>query len=330
MKARIREEGENLEKKSCKEPVIINSPIDQRKIIIIVGPTAAGKTAIAIKTARHFGTDIISADSRQCFKALTIGTAKPSDAELKIVRHYFINSHAITDEVNAGIFEQVALEYAGEIFRRHPVAVMCGGTGLYVRAFCEGIEEIPPVPPEIRDRISREYKIKGLSWLQETVRKQDPAFYATGETSNPHRLMRALEVMESAGKSIVSFRKGERRQRDFELLKIGLELPKELLHERINARTEKMIADGLVEEVKSLLPYRFHNALQTVGYQEIFAYLDGAVSLPEAIEKIKMNTRRYAKRQLTWFRKDKSIQWIDARDETGIMELAKAFAGFKT
>lgn len=329
MKARIRGE-ENLEKKSYKEPVIINSPINQRKIIIIVGPTAAGKTAIAIKTALHFHTAIISADSRQCFKALTIGTAKPSDAELKIVRHYFINSHEITDEMNAGVFERLALGYAGEIFRHHPVAVMCGGTGLYVRAFCEGMEEIPPVPPEIRERISGEYKIKGLSWLQEMVRKRDPVFYAGGETSNPHRLMRALEVIESSGKSIVSFHKGERRQRDFELLKIGLELPKELLHERINARTDKMIANGLVGEVRNLLPYRFHNALQTVGYKEIFAYLDGAVSLPEAIEKIKINTRQYAKRQLTWFRKDRSIQWMDARDETGIMELAKAFAGAKT
>ncbi|GAA0544720.1 tRNA (adenosine(37)-N6)-dimethylallyltransferase MiaA [Chitinophaga japonensis] len=288
----------------------------QHTVIVIAGPTASGKTALAIQVAQAFGTSIISADSRQCYREISIGTAKPSAEELRAVPHYFINSHSITEEVNAGRYEKLALQYAREIFAQRPVAVLCGGTGLYIRAFCEGIDDMPPVSPAVRDRINRQYEKEGLAWLQQQLQQRDPAFYAVAETQNPQRLIRALEVLESTGRSITSFRTASRAQRDFRIIKIGITLPKELLHRNIHTRVDLMMAAGLLEEVQSVLPYRSHNALQTVGYQEIFDYLDGKTTLEDAVTLIKTHTRQYAKRQLTWFRKDKEIQWFDAR-ETG-------------
>lgn len=283
-----------------------------KTIIIVVGPTAAGKTAVAIGLAKKFDTEIISADSRQCFKELNIGVARPSAEELQTVKHYFIASHSIHDIINAGSFEKYALQKVDEIFRRHDVAIMVGGTGLYIKAFCEGMDEMPDVPAEVRSLIITNYEKNGLEWLQRETQKKDPDFYSTGETQNPQRLMRALEVAEATGQSILKFRKGKKEQRDFTIVKIGLELPREELHRNINARTEKMIEAGLVEEVKQLVPHKNLNALQTVGYTEIFDYLESKTSLADAVELVKKNTRQYAKRQMTWFKKDKRINWIDA------------------
>lgn len=283
-----------------------------KTVIIVLGPTAAGKTFASIELAKKFKTEIISADSRQCFRELNIGVARPSEKELQTVRHHFIASHSIHDNVNAGSFEQYALQRVDEIFHVHNVAVMVGGTGLYIKAFCEGMDEMPGVPAEIRKSIMLNYEKKGLEWLQREAQKKDPAFYNTGEIQNPQRLMRALEVAEATGQSILTFRRGKKAQRDFNFVKIGLELPKEELHRNINERVDKMIAAGLEEEAKKLLPYKQLNALQTVGYAEMFDYFDGKVSLEDAVELIKKNTRQYAKRQMTWFKKDKNIHWINA------------------
>jgi tRNA dimethylallyltransferase len=284
-----------------------------KTVFIVCGPTSAGKTSVAIELSKKFETEIISADSRQCFKELNIGVARPSEMELQTVKHYFIASHSIHEPVNAGSFEQFALKKVNEIFRTYNVAIMVGGTGLYIKAFCEGMDEMPDVPAEIRRSIILNYEKNGLEWLQRETQKKDPAFYKEGEIQNPQRLMRALEVAEVTGRSILDFRRGKKEERDFKIMKIGLELPKEELHRNINTRVDKMIEAGLVEEVKKLLPYKHLNALQTVGYAEIFDYLDGKTSLKEAIELMKTNTRQYAKRQMTWFKKDKDINWIDAR-----------------
>ena len=293
----------------------------KKTVIIICGPTAAGKTSVAIHIAKHFQTEIISADSRQCFKELNIGVARPSAEELLQVKHHFIASHSIHEEVTASIFEEYALQKATELFQQHDVIVMVGGTGLYLKAFCEGLDIIPGIEPAIRQSIISNYETKGLEWLQQEVKLKDPSFYETGEIQNPQRMMRALEVMEATGQSIVSFRKGEKAKRDFTIIKIGLELPKEELHRNINTRTDKMMEAGLLNEIRDLLPYKKLNALQTVGYKELFDHLDGKKSLPEAIEKIKINTRQYAKRQMTWFKNDQSIRWFHPGDS----ELIKQF-----
>ena len=288
-------------------------------VIIIVGPTAVGKTAAAVRLAKQLKTGIISADSRQCYRELNIGVAKPSPAELAAVEHYFIDSHSITDEVNAASFEELALQWTTEIFRRSPVAVMVGGTGLYIRAFTNGLDAIPPVDQGIRSHIREHYEEHGLEWLQAEIQKYDPAFYAAGEIHNPQRVMRALEVRMSTGQSILSFRSREPRPRPFRIRTIGLTLPREQLHQRIHARVDQMMADGLLAEAERLLPYRDHNALQTVGYKELFRYLDGQYTLEAAVEAVKTNTRQYAKRQLTWFHRDLSVRWTEPGADIGKM-----------
>jgi tRNA dimethylallyltransferase len=279
--------------------------------IVIVGPTAVGKTNIAIQLAQHFSTDIISADSRQCFKELNIGVAKPTPEELKLVKHYFINSHSIQEEMNTAIFEQYALKSINEIFKTKDVAIMVGGTGLYVKTFCHGIDEVPKVSPEIKEKVIADYEWEGLEWLQKEVEKIDPLYYAKGENKNPTRLMRALEVKLSTGKSILDFQTHNRKKRDFNIIKIGLDMPREVLYDRINARVNVMMQDGLEEEAKSLEQYKKLNALQTVGYRELFSYLEDDISLEYAVQMIKQNTRNYAKRQLTWFKADEQVQWCD-------------------
>jgi tRNA dimethylallyltransferase len=291
-----------------------------KRIIIITGPTAVGKTAVAIQVAQHFQTAIIYADSRQCFKELNIGVARPSEQELAAVPHHFVASHSIHEEVTAAGFEQYALEKASGIFRNHDVAVMVGGTGLYLKAFCEGLDEIPAIDPLIRERIIKMYEEKGLSWLQAEMQIRDPGFYSTGEIQNPQRMMRALEVVESTGRSIASFHRNEKAQRDFSIIRIGLHLPREELHQRIHTRVDRMIDNGLVNEVKGLLAYQHLNALQTVGYTEIFQHLGRMITLEKAVENIKTNTRQYAKRQMTWFRKDANIAWFLPGEADKIME----------
>ena len=294
-----------------------------KTVIIIAGPTAVGKTAVAIDIAKHFGTEIISADSRQCYKELKIGVARPSDEELASVPHHFIASHSIHDLINAGIFEQYALEKTKKIFQQNDVLVTVGGTGLYIKAFCEGMDMIPEVADHIRKEVISAYNNNGLTWLQEQVKTLDPKFYNVGETQNPQRLMRALEVFHATGKSILDFRKGEKEPRDFKIIKLALELPKELLHQNINGRVDKMMDFGLLGEVESLMPYQHLNALQTVGYKELFDYLNGKIALADAVLEIKKNTRQYAKRQLTWFKKDKEYHWFQPTHLSKIKEHLK-------
>jgi tRNA dimethylallyltransferase len=283
-----------------------------KTVIIIVGPTAAGKTAAAIRLAQQLQTQtkIISADSRQCYRELNIGVAKPSPSELSAVPHYFIDSHSITETVNAAIYEKLALGWTDEIFAHSNHVVMVGGTGLYIKAFAEGLDEIPPADESIRLHLQQQYEVLGIAWLQQEILKYDPDYYSSGEIQNPQRLMRALEVRLTTGQSILSFRSSGSKARPFNIKKIGIDLPKEELHKRIHNRVDRMMKDGLLKEVQNLLPYRTHNALQTVGYRELFEYLDGKVRLEVAVENIKTNTRQYAKRQLTWFRRDRSTVWM--------------------
>jgi tRNA dimethylallyltransferase len=295
-----------------------------KTVIIVAGPTAVGKTSVAIALATHFHTEIVSADSRQCFKELNIGVARPSAEELKTIKHYFIASHSIQDEVNAVVFEKYALEKVHEIFKSHDVAVMVGGTGLYIKAFCEGLHEIPATDAAIRKKIFLSYEQRGLTWLQQEIKEKDPEFYQRGEIKNPQRLLRALEVVESTGQSILSYRNAETAKRNFNIVKIGLELPKEELHSNINSRVDAMIKNGLLHEVNQLSSFKDLNALQTVGYSELFEYLDKRISLEDAIEQIKKNTKQYAKRQLTWFRKDKEVTWFSPADIKKILDFAES------
>ncbi len=264
---------------------------------------------MAIALAKYFQTEIISADSRQCYREMKIGVARPSDEELAMVPHHFIASHSIHDKITAADFEKYALEKVQELFTKHDVVVMSGGTGLYIKAFCEGLDEIPEVPAQVHEEVIANYKAQGLEWLQQEVQKLDPLFYESSENKNPQRLMRALEVFRATGKSILHFRKGNKAIRDFNIIKIGLNLPKEELQRNINARVDQMVVAGLEAEARSLYPYQHLNALQTVGYREWFDHFNGIMSKEAAIERIKINTRQYAKRQITWFKKDETFEW---------------------
>lgn len=294
-----------------------------KTVIIIGGPTASGKTGLAIRLAQHFNTDIISADSRQCYQEMSIGVAKPTPEELQLVKHYFINSHSIHQDVNAATYEQYALEAANTIFQARDTAIMVGGTGLYIKAFCEGLDDIPAIDPAIRQQLNDSFAANGLQWLQQQVADQDPLYYSTGEILNPVRLIRALEVKLQTGRSIREFQQHKKITRDFKVIKIAPDLPKEVLHERINLRVGQMMEEGLLEEVRSLYPHRHLNALRTVGYSELFDHLDGKCTFEEAVEEIRKNTRHYAKRQLTWFRKDKAFEWTAPADWNRVLELCK-------
>ena len=277
--------------------------MNSKTCIIVSGPTAVGKTGYAIDLAIKYNTQIISADSRQCYKELDIGVAKPSPAQLEKVKHYFINSHSIHEEVNAKVFEEYALRSVHEIFQNNDTAIMVGGTGLYIKAFAEGFDEFPKVDENIRKEINEEYKLKGFSWLQSQVKEKDPLFFEKGEIENPQRIIRALEVKLSTGKSILDLYSGKKAKRDFEIKHVLLELPREQLYNNINHRVDEMMNAGLLQEVESLFEFKKLNALQTVGYKELFNYLEGNISLEKAVDDIKKNTRHYAKRQMTWFRK---------------------------
>ena len=291
--------------------------------IIICGPTAVGKTAVAIQIAKHLGTEIISADSRQCFKELNIGVARPTETELQKVPHHFIASHSVNEEVTAVGFEQYALEKIEFLFKKNNVVVLVGGTGLYIKAFEDGLDLIPEINVNIRREIVTNYENLGINWLQQELREKDPVFFKEGEIQNPQRMMRALEVINATGQSILSFRKGKKANRDFKIIKIGLELPKEILHLRIQERVDKMMEQGLLDEVKNMIPYRKRNALQTVGYAELFDYLEGKTELKLAVELIKTHTRQYAKRQMTWFKKDKNIQWFGPDELNAMLTYVK-------
>ena len=284
--------------------------MNNKTCIIVAGPTAVGKTAFAINMAQHFSTEIISADSRQCYKEMKIGVARPSDEELAAVPHHFIASHSIYENINAAYFEKYALEKVAEIFQKNEVVVLTGGTGLYIKAFCEGLDEIPEVDTGLRNEIIAAYNQHGISWLQQALEKEDSLFFTRGEMQNPQRMMRALEIVRTTGRSILEYRLANKKQRPFRIVKIGLELPRAELYHRINQRVEVMMNEGLLQEAKALYPSRRLNALQTVGYRELFDYFDGTVSLEKAVELIKQNTRHYAKRQLTWFKRDVKMKWV--------------------
>lgn len=285
-----------------------------KTLIVIAGPTAIGKTAAAIQLAQHFSTVILSADSRQFYREMSIGTAKPTDDELAAAKHYFINSHSITEPFSVGSFEQQGLKLLDELFKVHDIIILVGGSGLYIKAICEGFDNIPDADAGVRERLNLELVEKGITYLQEKLKLADPDYYNQVDISNPQRVIRALEVFEATGNPFSSYRISATNTRPFNIIKIALDMPRELLYNRINQRVDVMMEQGLLDEVQSLINYRNLNALNTVGYNELFDHLDGKISLDIAIDKIKQNTRRFAKRQLTWFRKDKGFHWIEANE----------------
>ncbi|MES2268123.1 MAG: tRNA (adenosine(37)-N6)-dimethylallyltransferase MiaA [Bacteroidota bacterium] len=297
-----------------------HEPLKNKTLIVIAGPTASGKTAAAISLAQYFNTVVVSADSRQFFREMSIGTAKPTHDELAAAPHYFINSHSITEPFSVGDFEREGMKLLTELFQKHDVVIMAGGSGLYIRAITEGFDELPTADTNIRDRLNVELVANGIKPLQERLKEADPAYYAEVDIDNPQRVIRALEVFEATGNPISSYRKAKTNQRPFNITKYGLDMPREELYERINKRVDIMVQDGLVDEVASLLPFRQYNALNTVGYSELFDFFDGKTDLDTAIALIKQNTRRFAKRQVTWFRKDRDIQWATPNT---ILTLAK-------
>ena len=288
-------------------------------LVVLTGPTASGKTAAAIALARHYGTSILSADSRQCFREMTIGVAKPTEEELAQVPHYFINSHSIYDNVDASTFEGYGTSLLEKLFSSTNIVIAAGGTGLYIKALCEGMDTMPPIQPAVRQQVRQLYETGELAAISAVLQKEDPLYAATGEMQNPQRVMRALEVVLQTGKSIRSFQQGKQKPRFFNTLYLGMELPKEVLHRRIHDRVDAMMQAGLLDEVRSLHPCRHLNALQTVGYKELLDYLEGNLTLREAVEQIKTHTRQYAKRQMTWFRRLKDMHLFAPTDLDGMI-----------
>ena len=280
-----------------------------KTLIIIAGPTAIGKTALAISLAKHFKTEIISADSRQFYREMNIGTAKPSEAELKEVKHHLINSHSVLDQFNAGDFEKESIELINKLFLNHDQVIMAGGSGLFINAVSHGFDQLPIATEEIRNYFNTILEEKGIKFLQDQLKKIDPVYYSKVDIFNPQRIIRALEVFEYSGKTFSSLRTNIKKQRPFNIVKIGLNTDRNIVYERINLRVDQMIKDGLIKEVEGLKSFRHLNPLNTVGYSEIFDYLEGKSNREEAIEKIKQNTRRFAKRQITWFKKSEDIKW---------------------
>ncbi|MXV53108.1 tRNA (adenosine(37)-N6)-dimethylallyltransferase MiaA [Pedobacter sp. HMF7647] len=287
---------------------------EQHTLITVVGPTAVGKTELAIRLAGHFNTEIVSADSRQFYREMEIGTAKPNDTELSQARHHFINSHSIEETVTAGDYETQALSVIDKIFHQNPLAILAGGSGLFINALLNGIDDLPKVPEDIRQQLNSLHLTEGIEPLQEELRTKDPDYYRQVDLQNPQRIIRALEVIRATNKPFSSFQSGEKKQRNFITIKVGLNMPREILYDRINKRVDLMVQNGLVEEARTLLPYKNHYALQTVGYSELFDYFDDKITLDKAIDQIKQNTRRYAKRQITWFRRDTEIAWFEPGD----------------
>jgi tRNA dimethylallyltransferase len=288
-------------------------------LITIIGPTAVGKTSLAIKLAQYFRTEIISADSRQVYREMNIGTAKPSEDELDLVKHHFINSHSIHDEFNAGSFEREALHILGHIFRGRSKAIMVGGSGLYIDALIKGFDGMPPTDPVLRDQLNEQFLTEGLDSFLHELKENDPEYFTMVDKKNPIRVIRAIEVMRISGKTYSSFRKRVTNPRGFKVLMIGLNTERDILYRRIEDRMEQMIRKGLFKEAERLHPYRALQALQTVGYSEIFGFLEGKYDREEAVRLLKRNSRRYAKRQITWFNKYEAVQWFDPLDELSIM-----------
>lgn len=292
-----------------------------KTLIVVLGPTAIGKTSHAIDLAKHFKTEVVSADSRQFYKELQIGTARPLPEELMGVKHHFLASHSIKENYNVSDFEKDALNRLEAIFKSSDFAIMAGGSGLYIDAVCRGFDENLPDPdPETRKKINKLYDKEGLSALQNKLKELDPEFYEEIDLNNPKRLLRAIEVCLVSGKKYSQLRKGEAKNRPFNIIKIGLNTEREKLYENINKRVDQMMEEGLLEEAEIVEKFREHNTLKTVGYRELFRYFDGEWPLEKAIEKIKVNTRRFAKRQITWFKRDESVKWFQPGNLRGIIK----------
>ncbi|HEU5147869.1 MAG TPA: tRNA (adenosine(37)-N6)-dimethylallyltransferase MiaA [Chryseosolibacter sp.] len=298
--------------------------MSRKKLVVVAGPTAVGKTTVAIRLAREFGTAVISADSRQIFREMTIGTAKPTPEERQDIPHYFVDSRSVAEDYDAATYAEEALAVIDDLFRRHDALILCGGSGLYIRGVCDGFDDIPEVPGEVRTELMEQYEQHGLTWLQERMRQVDPEALKMMDEKNPHRLIRALEVKLYTGESIVSFRTNKKHERNFEAIKIGLTLPREELYARIDARMDDMIANGLFDEARALYPLRHQNALQTVGYQEIFDFMENKYDYDECVRLLKRNSRRYAKRQLTWFKKDTGFTWFTPYEMDSILHYLKS------
>lgn len=293
---------------------------NKKTLIVIAGPTAIGKTALAIAVANHYQTEIISADSRQFFKEMTVGTAKPNPEELAQAKHHFIDSHTIHQEFNVGSYEKEAIVKIESLFLEHDVLVMVGGSGLYINAILFGFDEIPKADEALRNQLNIQFETKGITSLQNQLKNLDPVYFSEVDIQNPQRIIRALEVSISTGKPFSSFRKTEPKNRSFESIIIGLNTERQKLYERINLRVDQMISNGLVEEVTALKKFKNLNALKTVGYVELINHLEGNYTLAEAIEKIKQNTRNFAKRQLTWFRKYPEMHWFEPENKQDIIK----------
>ncbi len=290
-------------------------------LVIITGPTAVGKTSLCIDIAKHFNTAIISCDSRQFYREMKIGTASPTEEELNAVQHYFIGNLSIQDNYNAYRFEQDTLKLLEERFKENNIVIMTGGSGLYIDALCYGVDEMPDPDEKMREELNKIYNLEGIKGLQNKLREIDPDGLETIDHKNPKRIMRGIEVCMTTGKKLSEIRKGTKAKRNFDIIKIGLYRDRQELYERINKRVDEMIKQGLIEEAKKLFPNRAFNALNTVGYKELFKHLNGEYTLEWAIEKIKTNSRRYAKRQLTWFRKYNDLHWFHPSEKSKIIDL---------
>lgn len=284
--------------------------MSDKRLVVIVGPTGSGKTDLSIRLALHYRAPILSTDSRQVYRGLPIGTAQPTDEQLQAVEHHFIASHDLNDNFNCGEYEMQALARLDELFTSHDYVVAVGGSGLYIRALCEGMDDLPQADAALRRELAARLESDGIEPLAEELKTLDPTYYAEVDRSNPARIVRALEVCLQTGLPYSQLRTGIRRRRNFDIVKVGVELPREELYDRINRRVDRMLAEGLEAEARAVYPHRHLNALQTVGYREFFDYFDGLISYDQAVELIKRNSRRYAKRQLTWFRRDEEIRWF--------------------
>tara|TARA_B100000780_G_scaffold123637_1_gene86740 strand:+ start:4994 stop:5896 length:903 start_codon:yes stop_codon:yes gene_type:complete len=292
----------------------------QKYLIVVSGPTAIGKTALSLEIAKNYSAEIISCDSRQFYKEMSIGTAVPSKEELAKVKHHFIQNLSIKDNYSVGQFERDALAKIEELHKASNLVVMVGGSGLYIDAVCRGFDDFPKVPKEIRDELNTRCKTEGIEVLEKELELIDPEYHKVVDKLNPHRIIRALEIFKASGKTFTSFRIRQQQKRNFKTIKVILSREREILYERINQRVDIMLTQGLLEEVKSVYPYKENNALQTVGYKELFAHLDGEISLEFAISEIKKNTRRYAKRQMTWFRRDPETVFFNPKEKDAILK----------
>ncbi len=300
----------------CAKLLTVNIP---KTLLVIAGPTAVGKTDLCVQLAKKLGTDVVSADSRQLYRELSIGTAKPTFAEMKGIAHHFIDSHSIQEVVSAGRYERECLALLDDLFRKKDIVILTGGTGLYIDAVCFGLDDIPAIDPSIRDHLMARVTTEGLSLLQAELRERDPVYAAEADLQNTQRVVRALEVCLGTEQPFSSFRRQQPAKRPFAIKLCALDRPRTELYARIDARMDTMLAAGLVAEAQSLLPFRDHLALRTVGYQEVFGYFDGVYGYDELVFLLKRNSRRYAKRQLTWFRHQQNYQWFKPEDDTAII-----------